>query len=715
MKIRTVTKTISRKLTASFIAMLLLMSLVGGIGATGVIRIRDTVQGHLGAEFDVRDNAMNAKVELLLARLGDEDFRLRYQSLGIDQAKADYVDGAIAHLNDIRTHMAAVSTIEAQLGFNDEVDRIKSILSALDSYQTGFLAVVDLIKQRGVIEGADGLLAALQAKGDKLDRDVKDVNDAALQETWLSIRRTERDYLSRPDSDDVKTMGDEIGQLKSRLSALTTLSSAQANALLGQADSYQQSFAAVVALDASVETQTQAYRDAADTVETSLDALVAAGETDVAEAKAVIFQQVNLVLAMLTLVLPITLLLGIGLTLVVARSISRPLGQLTRATETIAAGDLAERVAVDTTDEVGRLAQAFNRMADNLQQMIEADRASKAYLETSVSDYRRFVGNVANGDLTNRLQVNDKHGQHDGATDDLSQLGVNLNMMVESLSDMARQIREAASSVSAAAAEILAATTQQIASATEQDSAATQTMSTVEEVRMTVRQSADRAQAVANAARQSVNIARTGQESVVDTVDGMKLVRHQVESIAQTILMLSERTQQIGEIIATVNEIADQSKLLALNASIEAARAGEEGRGFAVVAMEVRQLAEQSREATARVRDILNEIQQATNTAVMVTEEGSKGADKGVVLVERAGEAIRNLAATIDEATQAAVQIAASTQQQTNGMDQLATAMAAIQQATAQTAASTRQAERSAQDLNNMARRMEQVAARYRL
>ncbi len=397
------------------------------------------------------------------------------------------------------------------------------------------------------------------------------------------------------------------------------------------------------------------------------------------------------------------------------QSITGPMQRLLVGVQKLAGGELTVRVDNDARDELGIVSQSFNRMAENLQQMIEADRASKAYLENTVSEYMAFVGTVANGNLTNRLQLGSNGHRRDEAADDLYQLGTNLNTMVESLGSMARQTREVAASISAAAAEILAATTQQIASATEQDTAATQTASTVDEVRATVRQSAERAQAVADAARQSVNVARGGQQSVVDTVEGMKLIRQRVESIAQTILTLSERTQQIGEIIATVNEIADQSKLLALNASIEAARAGEEGKGFAVVAMEVRQLAEQSRDATARVRDILNEIQQATNTAVMVTEEGSKGADSGMALVERAGDSIRELAATIEEAAQASTQIAASTHQQTNGMDQLATAITAIKQATAQTAASTRQAERSAQDLNTMARQMEQAVARYEL
>lgn len=327
-----------------------------------------------------------------------------------------------------------------------------------------------------------------------------------------------------------------------------------------------------------------------------------------------------------------------------------------------------------------------------------------------IGHYRAFARRVGAGDLTARLDLMRLRGDPS-----LRELGGDLNQLVAKLHDMVRDVRTTVQAVGDSATLILNLTNDQIATASDQDSSVMQTSSTVNEVRATVTETAERAQAVAEMAQRSVMVSLSGQEAVRNTIEGMSLIRQRVESIADNILILSEHTQQIGEIIATVNELADQLKLLALNASIEAARAGEEGKGFAVVAMEVRSLAAQSREATTQIREILGEIQQATNSAVMVTEQGTKGVDSGVGLVDRAGKSIQELAATIEEAAQAAIQIAASTRQQTVGMDQLTDAMLHIRDATAQTTSTTMSVERTARELASAARTIDEALVSYTL
>jgi PAS domain S-box-containing protein len=261
-------------------------------------------------------------------------------------------------------------------------------------------------------------------------------------------------------------------------------------------------------------------------------------------------------------------------------------------------------------------------------------------------------------------------------------------------------IREAVSRLSAASAEILASTTQQATGAQQQAAAVTETVVTVDEVTQTANQAAEHAKGMAEAARRVDEVGRAGRKSVEDTITAMDTLREQVESVAENILELAERAQAIGEIIATVHEIAERTNLLALNAAIEASRAGEHGRGFAVVAGEVKALAEQSKKATGQVRQILGEIQQATNTAVLSTERGTKAVAEAAAVVGRADETIRALADMLAASARAAAQIVASVGQQATGTSQINEAMKSIDLATKQTLASTRQAEQSARDLN---------------
>ena len=216
-------------------------------------------------------------------------------------------------------------------------------------------------------------------------------------------------------------------------------------------------------------------------------------------------------------------------------------------------------------------------------------------------------------------------------------------------------------------------------------------------------------------AQRVAQVSQNGQKAVEETSAGMDRIREQMETIARTVVRLSEQSQTIGGIIASVTDLADQSNLLAVNAAIEAARAGEQGKGFAVVAQEIKSLAEQSKQATAQVRTILSDVQKATGNTVMATEQGSKAVEAGVKQAAQAGEAIRTLAETSNEAVQAAVQIVASGRQQVIGMDQIGVAMENINQAGAQNAASMKQMEVAAQNLHELGQKLKELTAQFKV
>jgi len=369
------------------------------------------------------------------------------------------------------------------------------------------------------------------------------------------------------------------------------------------------------------------------------------------------------------------------------KSIARPLGELNAVAEAIASGDLGRDPTIKARkDEIGILASTFSRMTLALRNIAEvAER-------------------IAEGDLRASISPQSENDQ----------LGGSLAKMADSLHHSTADLAEAVNLLGSSASQILAATTQVASGTAETAAAISQTTATVEEVRQAAQLSSNKAKHMSDSAQRVAEVSQSGQKAVEDTAAGMLSIRDQMGSIAQTIGQLSEQGQSIGGIVSSVTDLADQSNLLAVNAAIEAARAGEQGKGFAVVAQEIRNLAEQSKQATVQIRDILNELQKATSAAVMATEQGSKAVESGVRQSKLSGEAIRALSESIVGAAQAAVQIVASSQQQVIGMDQIGIAMENINQAGAETAMSMRQAQTAAQSLNELGLNLRKMVDHYK-
>ena len=373
---------------------------------------------------------------------------------------------------------------------------------------------------------------------------------------------------------------------------------------------------------------------------------------------------------------------------VTTRGIANPLKEITNVADQMSAGDLTLKIASNgRSDEVGVLAKAFAEMTAYQREMVG------------------LAHRIAEGNLTASIKPRS----------DKDLLGNALATMIENLRKITRENREGVNVMTSSVSEIVASTTQVAAGAAETATAVSQTTTTVEEVKQTAQISSQKAKYVSDSAQKSAQVSQTGKKAIEQIIEAINRINIQMESIAQSIVSLSEQGQAIGEIIATVNDLAEQSNLLAVNAAIEAAKAGEQGKGFAVVAQEVKSLAEQSKQATAQVRMILGEVQKATSAAVMATEQGSKAVEAGVQQSTGAGDAIRLLTESIAEAAQAATQIAASAQQQLVGMDQVALAMENIKQASTQNMVSTKQAEISAQNLHELGKKLTHLVEQYQV
>jgi methyl-accepting chemotaxis protein len=366
-------------------------------------------------------------------------------------------------------------------------------------------------------------------------------------------------------------------------------------------------------------------------------------------------------------------------------AVTGPLHIAAEHIERISVGVLPPKITASYHGELNEIINNLNHTIDLIKEMAEA------------------VNQVVKGGLTTTVKP---RSEKDAVGNMFGQMVANLRQLIS-------QMQEATDNINKANSNISAATAEQAASVTEQAASVAETTTTVEEVRQTAEQSVERAQLVSEMASNTLKLTENGLDAAKRTEDGILGLKDQVRHIAETILNLSEQTLQIGEIIASVNDIADQSNLLALNAAMEAARAGEAGRAFAVVAGEVRNLAEQSRQATAQVSGILSEIQKAANTAVMVTEKGTKIAESDVELVQATGDSIRIIREHTQQAVAAAEQIAASARQQLDGMDQITRAMESINQGATQTQKGMQKVDQATQNLNDLARQLTSIVQQY--
>lgn len=328
-------------------------------------------------------------------------------------------------------------------------------------------------------------------------------------------------------------------------------------------------------------------------------------------------------------------------------------------------------------------------------------------VSSAASALMNASGAMAQGDLTQRVNLT--------ARDELGTIANAFNNMAESFAQALSKVADSSTQVATAANQVHS-TAEHIATGAEEVAAQSTTVATAgEEMAATSGDIAQNCQMAVEGVQQAANAAENGAKVVEQTIAVMNQIACKVQESATTVETLGTRSDQIGEIIGTIEDIADQTNLLALNAAIEAARAGEQGRGFAVVADEVRALAERTTKATREIGEMIKTIQTETKGAVLAMEQGVKQVEAGTSEAGRSGEALRDILEQVNNVAMQVNQIATAAEEQTATTSEISNNMQQITDVVQETANGAHQAATAASQLNANAEELQRLVRQFKI
>ena len=324
-----------------------------------------------------------------------------------------------------------------------------------------------------------------------------------------------------------------------------------------------------------------------------------------------------------------------------------------------------------------------------------------------VKELAKTAKKLANGELTSRVDWDSK--------DELGDVGRAFNQMAAEFSTLISQVRQSADQVASAAA-MQASTAEKVSAISgNQTSQASIAASSIENLNLAVREIAQKTVDVVTSANEASSMANEGQHVVNKAVVGIQQVATTVSESAQLMASLGHRSDQIGQIVNVIKDIAEQTNLLALNAAIEAARAGEQGRGFAVVADEVRKLAERTATATAEISQMISAIQSETVNAVATMEKGSIEVNDGVTLANQAGQSLQNINSSVKRVVQMIEQISEATRSQSETTNEITKRVEHIASMAKENTSSVDETTQASRDLQKLSADLQQVVSRFKL
>ncbi len=577
----------------------------------------------------------------------EKDLLLNYTKIGIKDAKTEYLNKFIAAGGEAYQKLYDIQQVTPDA---QEKEAAQNAIEAINNYLAAFISTVNILELR--VNPEFGELSKLQQTVDTLRKSVGMIDSSRIQILFQNLLYRMQEYIVLPEK---PTSDKVLAETKAFVDSIksSNLAPSVQTSLLGQVGDFTKWFTAVTKTDETIRTKILAYQEAVKQADPVIQAFLASAIANEAKAVDRMEKTAGQVQKIVIGVGLAAVLLGLLIAFGLAKGLTKQINHIMDLLGEMGMGNFTARTEVVSSDELGQMATALNAMLDNITLLIQSQEERDS-IQESIMKLMVEISDLTQGDLTARAEV----------TEDMTgAIADSFNTMAEQFGDIVRQVKTATLAVDGTASDVSKLTVELATKSIDQTKQVNSAIQAINDMAESIRQVSKNAAKSAEVSIASRANAREGAEAVEKTNLAMDEIREQINETARSIKRLGESSMEIGNVVEIINNIADRTSILALNASIQAAMAGDAGHGFAVVAEEVQRLAESSSNSTKQidllVKSIQSEIKDVSNRmdeSISKVVQGSQLADGAYGKLQEIESVSNSLADLIESITQASAQ-----------------------------------------------------------